>query len=236
MILGFCAAIAGAATIATVSTVARHRIPARANRKISTPSVSAAGALVASLHPHLADRFGTIPTDQRFGIERAPEQYHIHDGVINPAAAHAFEKEERERIGKKFKALGPEQLPTPEETALITQLRDKGFDLQVFTVGRPEAEYTRIRGPVGDLQNWPGDAVMADVERAGKEANDAAKPDQVTMTGKDGSTFQARAIRLNLDRCQKCHEGVNVGDKVGSIVYRYWPRKVAKTQDRGTTL
>lgn len=228
LVLGSAAIVAGAVALTTFKTVT-HRAPAPktkiAPKKDAPRDNSAASALVASLHPHLAERFGTIPTDQRFGIERAPEQYHIHDGVINPTAAHKAEQAEKEDEGRKFKPFGPEQYPTPEETALISQLRDSGYDLQVFTVGRKEKEYTRVRGPVGALDNWPGDETMAEVQSVGEQANDPAAPETVTVTGKDGKTqLQAKVIRLNKERCQKCHEGVKVGEKVGSIVYRYWPR------------
>ena len=228
LILGLAGVVAGAVALTTLTTVTRAR-PALKAKPVPTKEAprnnAAAGAIVASLHPHLAERFGTIPTDQRFGIERAPEQYHIHDGVINPIAAQTEEKKQKAEVGRKFKPYGPDQYPTSEETTLITRLRDSGYDLQVFTVGRKEQDYTRVRGPVGALDNWPGDQIMAEVEAVGGQANDPTHPETVTVASKDGKAqFQAISIRLNKERCQKCHEGVKVGEKVGSIVYRYWPR------------
>ncbi|MES1227655.1 MAG: hypothetical protein ABUL72_03235 [Armatimonadota bacterium] len=232
-----CAAVATGAVALTAMKLVTKK-PTTSKASVTTPKKEGLSGrmlvadIVDRLHPNLAARFGTTPTDQRFGIERAPEQYHIQEGVINPTAAHNWEKGEKEREGAKFKPLGTDQLPTDKENALIAELRDTDFNFEVYTVGLPEKPnpddgevYARFRGPVGDLEHFPEDAAYKELLNAGIAVNAKGSPDSIDSTSKDGKAFfKAKSIHLTEDRCIKCHQGVKVGEKVGAIVYKYWPR------------
>ena len=236
LILG-CAAVATGAVAFTAFKVVTKKHSHAKHTGVPAPKAdglvarAVADTIIDRLHPNLAERFGSI-SDQRFGIERAPEEYHIQDGVINPEAVKKWEAEQIKEEGKKFKKLGKDQLATSTETSLITELKNNGFNFEVYTVGLRDKkvpdkgaapDYPRVRGPVGNLDSYPGDAVLEEVVLAGDGVNKTDAPDALDSASKDGKVyFKAKTIRMNKTYCTKCHEGIKVGDKVGAIVYRYW--------------
>ena len=187
----------------------------------STKSAAAAGLAIDQLHPLLAQRFNSL-TNDRFGISRAPRRYHIQGGVINPEPLKKYQAD----AGPNFKPFGTAELPTEPENKLIEQLRDTGFDFEVYTVGlQSEDGHSRLRGPVGAVRFEDNEPKRDEVEAVGNLANKSKLDDAVNTTSPDGKVFfKAKSIRINSTRCLACHTDLKVGDKVGAIVYRYWQR------------
>ena len=181
-----------------------------------------ADQIVDQLHPMLAQRFGSL-TNDRFGISRAPRRYHIQGGVINPAPLKAYE----EKAGANFKPFGTAELPTDQENKLIDQMKDAWYDFEVYTVGLPNADgMSRLRGPVGATRFRDEDEPKRDeVKKVGNGVNTLGAKDSADSASPDGRVyFKAKSIRMSEEKCANCHPGVKVGEKVGAIVYRYWPR------------
>ncbi|MES1227656.1 MAG: hypothetical protein ABUL72_03240, partial [Armatimonadota bacterium] len=124
------------------------------------------------------------------------------------------------------KIFGTDELPTEGENKLLDQLKSEGYDFEVYTVGMPmENDYRRLRGPVGATKFDTTKATRDEVIKAGEEVNLSKTQDSIKSTSSDGKVyFQAKAIRATSEKCTQCHAGVKVGDKVGAVVYRYWPR------------
>ena len=116
-------------------------------------------------------------------------------------------------------------VPHHEELALIQALRDKGYDLEVYTVGK----HNRVSGPVGQQVLWYTNPApyVKDVSEIGARVIDSnTSTNEATHSGI--VRLHAKAIRSTQEACAKCHDGAKVGDKVGAVVYRYWSRKDGK--------